>query len=83
MSVEANLKLIAEKFYGACFTDLRLTKGEFAKRINELMKQLDDDGEKIVVLNEVIRLGKLLIESGAYIEEETTYSKFTTYPSDN
>lgn len=82
MSLETNLKLAAEKFYWECFTDPQFDNKQFITKVNEWLARFDAY-EKCILLNEVIRLGRALIQSDGHFKKEVGYCYFATHPSDN
>jgi hypothetical protein len=57
--MKSDLVLIAQKFCNECFCNVTLDNQQFLNKVNELVTEIEPFEEKLILLNELIRLGKL------------------------
>lgn len=59
-----NLVLLAQKFCNDYFCDTSLDKDQFLNKVHQLMTGIQSMDEKLLLLNEVIRISKLYCHEG-------------------
>lgn len=79
----ANLRLIAQKFCMDCFTNALLDSKQFIDKVNELMSEVGPIEEKLILLNEVIRIGKLFYNTDGNWNKGLEYYQFPIFPTAN
>ena len=81
--MKSHLELIAEKFCAECFANAKLDSNQFMGKINELVNTLGPIEEKLIVLNEVIRIGKKYCHTNAYLIGGVVFKDFHIFPTAN
>jgi hypothetical protein len=59
-----NFVLLAQKFCNDYFCDVSLNQNQFLDKVHELIKEVHSMDEKLLLLNEVIRISKLYCHEG-------------------
>jgi len=67
-----NFVLLAQKFCNDYFCDADLNQNQFLDKVHELMKNVHSMDEKLLLLNEVIRISKLYCNQVASGNDNTT-----------
>jgi len=62
-----NFVLIAQKFCNDYFCDISLNQDQFLSKVHELIKDIHSMDEKLLLLNEVIRISKLYCNEGVFL----------------
>lgn len=62
--MSSNFVLLAQKFCNDYFCDTSLNQNQFLDKVHELIKDVHSMDEKLLLLNEVIRISKLYCHEG-------------------
>jgi hypothetical protein len=81
--MKTHLELIAQKFCLEYFTNAKLDSQQFILKVNELVTEVGPIEEKLTLLNEVIRIGKLYCHSDGKLKNGLGYFDFYIFPTAN